>query len=808
MKKTVRGMAWIMVMAFLISMVPVRHSHAEGKTTGSVMPFRVLTAEELIKEMGAGWNLGNTMDGHTGFTPNETVWQNVKTTKELIKSVHDLGFNTIRIPVTWGTKIDDNNNYEIDEAWISRVQDIVDYCISLDVYAIINIHHDGAEQSGWLRIASEDQDLLKKKYAGVWENIAKRFKDYDEHLIFESMNEVKGVDMTVAEENAVICSLNQIFVDTVRAIGSNNEQRWLVVTGKYNYINSLVNEKHEFELPKDTVENRIIVSVHDYSPWDFCGAENQIRTEATQTMLLTNQNELKPMYEKYTSQGIPVIVGEYGCINKGNEQDRAYYLESMNRIFSQYNLIGIYWDQGWYDSTQSPDYSFTIIDRLTGDPVDKTITDAMMRGFFVEGAKDLSDITKNTDIISFDKVAIKETQMELTVGAEQTLTVITEPETANDVLLYQSSDETVAAVAYGKIRAKGVGTATITAFAQSGKAQASITVTVTDAKSNIPCTQLTLDSKSYNLALGEYKYLESAMSPADTDEYVYYKSSDESVATVSPIGKLLGVGSGTATITVRTSGGIQEEIEVTVGKEQSATEIQLALNVYYNDGINNYYSNEVGKEMITVTGDGQYTLTFDCTTDLSDGAKAAGVDSLDQLTAIYIKDYAVTQGLAERSPLISCDIAYNSIIVDGTSLTITNTKTKSALKDSGILDTNDPINFWDGSVVEEVAHGGFTTVEKPKKIEVTFTLSNVMFEGQEVSTDISQQDSEIETQEISKEVTKAPKLEETEVSNLEETDKNNSKGIYIVIIGAFIIIATAVTLYILRRRNKNNSNQS
>jgi len=138
-------------------------SQAAGKTAEKVLAespvqsFIEMTAEELTVDMGAGWNLGNTMDGHTGFTPNEIQWQNVKTTKKLIRDVHDLGFNTVRIPVTWGTMIDDSDGYAINEAWISRVQDIVDYCTSQDMYAIINIHHDGADQMSWLN----KSDMIK-----------------------------------------------------------------------------------------------------------------------------------------------------------------------------------------------------------------------------------------------------------------------------------------------------------------------------------------------------------------------------------------------------------------------------------------------------------------------------------------------------------------------------------------------------------------------------------------------------------------------------------------------------------------------
>ena len=112
------------------------------------MPWRELDAAQITKEMGVGWNLGNTMDGHTGFNPSETLWQPTVTTQALITAVHNAGFNTLRLPVTWGTMIDDDNGYKINEAWLSRVQDIADYAMRQDMYVIVNIHHDGAEQTG------------------------------------------------------------------------------------------------------------------------------------------------------------------------------------------------------------------------------------------------------------------------------------------------------------------------------------------------------------------------------------------------------------------------------------------------------------------------------------------------------------------------------------------------------------------------------------------------------------------------------------------------------------------------------------
>lgn len=692
------------------------------------LPFRVLTGEELTEEMGMGWNLGNTMDGHTGFTPNETQWQNVRTTKELIKTVHDAGFNTIRVPVTWGTMIDDGNNYAIDEKWISRVQDIVDYAVEQDMYVIINIHHDGAEQSGWLRIATDDKEALRNKFGGVWKNISERFKDYDEHLIFEAMNEVRGVNMTLAEQNGVIMELNQIFVDTVRATGSNNAKRWLCVCGTYNNIGAIVNAEGKFELPEDE-EEKIMLSVHCYTPWGFCGTESMGDSDYTLDELKNiNEKELESL-EKFTSNGIPVIVGEYGCINKDNAEERAFYLEGMNRIYSKYNLIGIYWDQGWYDRSQKPDYSFSVFDRETCKPIEKIVTDAMVRGFFKSNGGNLDGLEKNTAVTPIEAIEADNTDVKLKVGDELTLKVTETPAENNDVVLYKTDNPYVASVYNGKIRAKGVGEAKITVFSQNGSAEQVVSVKVEAADVSTACDSIETE-ESYEFTVGEYAYLDAKVN-AGCDAFLTYKSSDEKVATVSSIGKILAVGEGSAVITVCSSDGYSVDVNVTVKEGESASEIKLALNVYYNDSEHGYFSNEVSAKTITVDKEGQYTLTFDCAADLSSAAADAGVTSLSNLTAIYIKDYDVTCGNTSSSPLKSCDIMYDKIVVNGEELTITQTEPKSALKDSGIFDTNDPVNSWDGSSVEEVKCSGnvanFSTIENPTTVEVTFTLSNMEF---------------------------------------------------------------------------------
>lgn len=759
-------------MIFLLLGCLQGNAAVHGLAAESSRPMRSLSAEEIVAEMGTGWNLGNTMDGHTGFTPGETTWQSVVTTKELITAIHDMGFNTVRIPVTWGTMIDDENDFQIDEKWMSRVQDIVDYAVSQDMYVIINIHHDGAEQTGWLRVASEDVDYVDEKFAAVWAQIAEAFRDYDEHLIFESMNEVKGDDDTTAgilRDYERINELNQIFVDTVRATGGNNAGRWLSVPGRYTNIDSTTNESYGFTLPEDSAEGRLFVSVHYYD-YSFGLVETTGKTTFSYENAEDLAKDIEKLYESFTSQGIPVIMGEYGCINKDNASERAYHLEVVNRLCAQNGIVPVYWDQGWYDRSESPDYSFALIDRDTLEIIDKEVTDAIFRGYYVEGDTDLSDIEKSPEITEISSISSDTHGVSLKIGEETSFLVKTVPESTNDVVLWTTSDAAVATVSAGHVIAKGIGQAQITAYAQSGSAEYTFFVTVTadenasgtvtmqtdeivrlfsaqdedtDSEETDDAAAKVADEETFNtdgtekicMNVGDYFFLSDFVSlrveNGKDAEYVCYHSDNESVATVSTTGKVLAVGTGTANIMVTASSGSEVSILVSVKETAAEKVLTLALNVYYNDDALGYYSNEYGNA-ISVEEDGQYTLIFDCAEDLSGSAVSAGVVGLNNLTAIYIKDHAVTLGEASATPVVSCDIFFDSVIVDGTPLTVTQTESKSALKSSGILDTNDPLNSWDGSLVEEVTVDNHVLnivgIDNPQRIEVTFTISNLVFE--------------------------------------------------------------------------------
>ncbi|MCD8096286.1 MAG: cellulase family glycosylhydrolase [Ruminococcus sp.] len=707
---------------------------ADTDTEEYPLPWRSLTNEEIIEEMGAGINLGNTMDGHSGFTPSETSWQSVVTTKAYIKALHDAGYNTVRIPVTWGNMIDTENGYEINDAWISRVQDIVDYCVSQDMYAIINVHHDGAEQTGWLRVAADDIDAVYEEYECVWRNIAEYFKDYDEHLIFESMNEITCMDgddknssEAIEYDTPIINNLNQIFVNVVRSTGSNNTHRWLAAVA--HYANS--GNASAFTLPDDSYnsDNAIMFALHVY--------KSSTNVTWTYSEVYQVVNNLKIAANKFD---VPIILGEYGTrtytqsrTDTGyNDVARAYFSEIVNRACKTLGCVPIVWDQG-YGSDKYETGLYSYWDRTNCEPIFKTITDAMMRGTYLTPSSlnesyNYTDIESDPEIVEFTDISLSDESVTITLGDNYTVTAETSPSDSNDVLLWSTDDDTIATVSQGKIRARGIGITTITAYAQNGDVKQEIEVKVTADSDSATVTAIDCED-SYSVITGKYTYIDAEVSPSDADDYISYKSSNTNIATVNALGKIVGVSAGTTYLTLTSSTGLTKTVKVTVSDVEITGEINLALNVLYNDSTNNYWSIETGPS-IAVTEDGQYTLTFDIDSDLSAAGKSAGITTINNLTAIYIQDYDVTVGNATKSQVTAASIRYDSVSVNGTELTVTDSNFYSAMNGS-VLDSGKPINAWGGTVVDGISVSNYTAsfsnISNPTSISVTFTIQGLTF---------------------------------------------------------------------------------
>lgn len=368
-----------------------------------------VSVKDIAADMGAGWNLGNTLEANSGGTPGETAWGNPAVTQDMISAVADAGFSTVRVPVSYLDMIDDSDNYKIDSKWLDRVQEVVDYCYKEDLYVIINVHGDGYNtiDGGWLLVNGEDQDYIKEKYEAVWKQIAERFDSYDEHLIFESMNEVFNGEYNdpIPEQYDNLNAYNQIFVDTVRSTSGNNKHRWLLVPGWNTDIDFTCGD-YGFEMPEDKKcsadENRLMLSVHYYAPWDYCGTETvktylwgekgkqllekyeglsdkAMATWGDETYLNTQFDKLS---DQFVSKGIPVIIGEYGVIDKSNAnatlggvvtENRAYFDSYVAGTAASKGIIPVYWDNGYNGA-----YGFGLFDRNTYEQTQPEIIESIV----------------------------------------------------------------------------------------------------------------------------------------------------------------------------------------------------------------------------------------------------------------------------------------------------------------------------------------------------------------------------------------------------------------------------------------------
>lgn len=305
-------------------------------------------ALEFTRNMKLGWSIGNTLDAtdDSGAITNdldlESAWVGSKITPELINSIKAAGFNTVRVPISWHNHMDES--FTINQAFMDRINEVVDYVIDNDMYCIINIHHD--IDKNYYYPDSEHLESSQKYTEAVWKQISERFADYGDKLIFEGINEPRlkdtGLEWTVntnsekgVDSIECINKLNQTFVDTVRATGGNNAERYLMVPGYAAAADGALTDL--FRLPEDTADNKIIVSVHAYTPYNFALQEVG-GGGSTEEWSMDNPNDTSPitnfmdgLYDKFISKGTPVVIGEFGARNKKeNLQARvdfaAYYV--------------------------------------------------------------------------------------------------------------------------------------------------------------------------------------------------------------------------------------------------------------------------------------------------------------------------------------------------------------------------------------------------------------------------------------------------------------------------------------------------
>ena len=335
--------------------------------------------------MGIGWNLGNALESisfkNGVYSGDETSWGNPVITKQLINSVKKAGFNAVRIPVAYSHMVDNQVNCKIKWAWKKRIEEVVNYVLDNDMYAIINIHWDG----GWMNNpVYAQQAAVNAKIDLLWKQIAIYFRDYDDHLLFAGTNEVHiegNYNAPDPENIAVQNSFNRTFINTVRATGGRNSYRFLVVQG---YVTNIEYTMKYMEMPADPSKDRMMAEVHYYDPWEFCLKEDApyatVWSDATWGKEDWVNTAFGYMKKTFADKGIPVILGEYGVIYRSSLSGQAladhiasrnYYLNYVTGKALENGMVPFYWDNGYPNS-------FGLFNRADGTRVRKDAISAII----------------------------------------------------------------------------------------------------------------------------------------------------------------------------------------------------------------------------------------------------------------------------------------------------------------------------------------------------------------------------------------------------------------------------------------------
>lgn len=359
------------LMLAVLMLIPCVGSAEEAEAVDNGVMREGLTALEATRLMGNGINLGNTLeacDNNVGIKTNtplsyETHWGQPKTTQAMIDGMKAAGFDTIRIPVAWMTNATHlyEGDYTIDADYMDRVEEVVRYARKAGMYVIVNDHWDGGWYGMFGSESAETRALAMEAYKGMWQQIAERFRDYSDYLIFESANEELGgrfdensplycSDSVVTylnddERYALTNEINQTFVDVVRATGGNNATRFLLIAGYGTNIDQTCDDR--FQMPKDTAVSKLMVSVHYYDPWSYCGASSA--ASATKWGKVSDYEYMDQQLAKmtkFTEAGYGVVIGEYGvlpCSDGLKDNTLAYHTAFLDTC-TKYNLTNCLWD--------------------------------------------------------------------------------------------------------------------------------------------------------------------------------------------------------------------------------------------------------------------------------------------------------------------------------------------------------------------------------------------------------------------------------------------------------------------------------
>ena len=373
---------WLTIVLACLLMAGCGAAPAESPpTTEEIQPvYNTMTAEEAMQEMTIGWNLGNTFDAPEG----ETSWGNPVTTKEMIQKLYDLGFRTLRIPISWHRHVSPAPEYTIDEAFLERVKTVVDYGLEIGMYVIINSHHD----NDIYMPTPENRKQGVAYLSAIWSQIAETFEYADHHLIFQTMNEPRVVG-TAYEWNIdtrnddcmaaidVVNDLNQASLDAIRATGGRNSDRFVIISPYAG--NHMAVMLDRFHMPEDSVENKLILSIHAYTPYNLCLNIRSDEADFGISHLTEIKGFMKNVNYRYVQKGIPVIIDEMGIINKNNPETRYAWAKDYVAAAKEYGMVCCWWDNGEVNGSGE---NFGLLDRrqLQVHPACQSVYEGLMAG--------------------------------------------------------------------------------------------------------------------------------------------------------------------------------------------------------------------------------------------------------------------------------------------------------------------------------------------------------------------------------------------------------------------------------------------
>ncbi|PTM59508.1 cellulase family glycosylhydrolase [Desmospora activa] len=459
MKKILRLFVIFAIIGILMYVpVAIAAPNAGDDAKKAQQKFQALDANEAVAAMTPGWNLGNTLDA----VPTEGSWNNPPVEEHTFDDIKNSGFKSVRIPVTWDSHIGPGPEYRIDDSWMRRVEQVTDWALERDFYVVLNVHHDSWL---WVHEMERDPEGTLDKLEKVWAQIARHFGTKSEKLMFEVINEPTGMN---AEQ---MNHLNRSILETIRTSGGYNDERLVIVGALHDNGDNLVDDS--FEVPDD---EHLILTFHYYSPWDYVAGWWGNTTWGTAQDRQQMENDLRPLYERYTSQGYPIILGEYGTLGNNEKHSKWLYHDHLIRLCRQYGIATMWWDNGndhfdrskrqWRDPVvkdiieeasagninafiKPVDLYVRADEAVTDQPVDLLLNGNRLTGIshgstrLVEGTDYTYDETNAKVTLKADFVAGLLEESKLGTNAQLTFSFSTGAEQVMDVIQYDDPTPTV-----------------------------------------------------------------------------------------------------------------------------------------------------------------------------------------------------------------------------------------------------------------------------------------------------------------------------------------------------------------------------